>query len=67
MTKKGEGDDFKVIAPTQMAVAQAEMDVKKKIDTLALNVKQKGGAVTQPKMFVKRNMDTLASSEKSKG
>ena len=68
VVKKGEGDDFKVIAPTQMFVAQAEMAVKRTMDTPALDVKQKGGAVTQSKMFVKRRkMDTLASSEKSKG
>ena len=47
-TQKGEGVDIQLVAPTQMAVAQAKMAVKRKMETISNN--QKGGAVKKRKI-----------------
>ena len=66
-TQKGEGyDNIQVVAPTQLAVAQAEMAVKRKIDAISLREKDitKKKKLLKVKKAVKKSSTTTTKKDK---
>ena len=64
-TQKGEGgDDIQIVPPTQLAVAQAKMAVKRKMDAISLREK---GEAKKKKLLKNITTTTTTTNVKQKG